>query len=211
MKEYYSKRAKEFEESYYKADQERQAELQDITSRIQELFHGRSILEIACGTGYWTERVGAVANSITGIDITEETLEIARSKGIKNAEFIIGNAYELEGISGDFNGGIANFWLSHVPVENVRAFLDILHNRLGSGAIVFMADNMYVPGVGGELIHKFGDNNTYKLRELNDGTTYEILKNYYTEVQLKGIFEPLVNELNIYIGSSFWRLSYRVR
>lgn len=211
MKEYYSKRAQEFEQSYHKDDPGRQTELQVITNRIQEIFQNRTVLEIACGTGYWTERIGMVAKSVIGIDITEETLEIARNKGIHNAKFMIGNAYELEGIKGDFNGGLANFWLSHVSLENVKAFLDNLHNRLGSGAIVFMADNTYVPRIGGELILKYGDNNTYKYRELNDGTKYEILKNYYNEEQLRELFEPLVNQLRIYVGNCFWWLSYAVR
>lgn len=93
MKEYYSKRANEFEQSYYRADPTRQAELEEISNQIQQLFRGEDVLEIACGTGYWSERTAVTAKSNVGVDITEETLEIARSKNIKTATFKIGNAY----------------------------------------------------------------------------------------------------------------------
>lgn len=45
-----------------------------------------------------------------------------------------------------------------------------------------MADNIYIEGIGGKLIIKENDDNTYKIRELSNGTIYEIIKNHYSEI-----------------------------
>lgn len=39
-----------------------------------------------------------------------------------------------------------------------------------------MADNIYIKSIGGTLIYKENDPNTYKLRTLDNGTKYEIIK-----------------------------------
>ena len=86
MKEYYSKRAQEYEKIYHRDDPVRHAELAEISRLMQELFFRLDVLEVACGTGYWTERIARSARSVTAVDISEETLRIARQKNIEGAE-----------------------------------------------------------------------------------------------------------------------------
>jgi ubiquinone/menaquinone biosynthesis C-methylase UbiE len=50
---YYRDRANEYEQIYSKP--ERQNDLKRIGSILHEEFFGKTVLEIACGTGYWTE------------------------------------------------------------------------------------------------------------------------------------------------------------
>ena len=69
---------------------------------------------------------------------------------------------------------------------------------------------MYIPGVGGELMHKLECEDTFKLRELSDGSQYEVLKNYYSAEQLCEIFAPFSSELKIRMGKCFWCVSYLV-
>ena len=92
----------------------------------------------------------------------------------------------------------------------VEGFLAGLHQRLAPGAPVFMADNVFMPGVGGELIRPEGSVDTYKLRRLTDGSTHRVLKNYYAADQLNAIFEPRASDLEITVGKCFWWLSYKV-
>ena len=66
---YYRKRAKEYEQIYYRADPIRQEEQLRIISTIQTILKGRDVLEIACGTGFWTQFL-----SDTAKQITEQTL-----------------------------------------------------------------------------------------------------------------------------------------
>jgi len=212
MKAYYAQRAEHYEHIYFREDPIRKAELTAIANELCLALADKRILEIACGTGYWTHIAAQTAAHITGIDAAPETLEIAKAKGIspEKAAFFEGDAYELQRIAGAFDAGLAAFWFSHVPKAQIPDFLNGLHRRLGSGSIVFMTDNVLNPGIGGELVIKQGQADSYKLRELPDGSRHEIIKNYFTEKDLNEIFGPLSTELKITVGKCYWWLSYKV-
>jgi RimJ/RimL family protein N-acetyltransferase len=213
MTEYYSLRAAEYEKIYNREDPVRQAEQQAITEAMRQTFKDKTVLEVACGTGYWTERYADVAKHVTATDLTVETLEIAMGKSIPNTDFQICDAYDLSGIAGeiDYDAACANFWFSHIPKARTREFLTGLHSKLSKGAVVFMADNVYVEGIGGSLVSHDGDSDTYKLRELDNGTTFEILKNYYSEFELQEIVDEYDDNLEIHIGECFWWVRYQVK
>lgn len=209
--DYYSRRAPEYEAIYRREDLISQRELKLISDEIRHLFAGRSVLEVGCGTGYWTRIAAETAKSILAIDLSEEMLTEARKSLYhqKNIEFQLADAYDLSHLSGEFNAGLANFWLSHVPVERLETFLQAFHSRLERSAVVFMTDNMHVPGFGGERIRKSGSGDTYKLRTLADGSEHEVIKNYFTEKELHNLFQPLAQDLTVSIGERYWWLSYR--
>ena len=208
MKAYYSKRAAEYESIYHRDDPVRQSEQSQVKDELRTLFKDRKVLDVACGTGYWTETIAQVARVVTGIDVSPEVLEIAQSKGLA-ARFIPGDAYQLAAVEGDFDSSCANFWFSHVEKANMSKFLTGLQQRLPPDAVIFMADNVYIPGLGGVLVSKPGSPDTYKLRELSDGSRYEIVKNYYSREELETALAGFANGLRIEFGQCFWWLVYR--
>ncbi|SMC03038.1 Methyltransferase domain-containing protein [Sulfobacillus thermosulfidooxidans DSM 9293] len=213
METYYRARAPEYEKVYKRSEQVCEHELLELRDAMTRLFSDKSILEVACGTGYWTQFLAQVASHIVAVDKSQEMLQIAKNKNLdaRTVRFCLGDAYNLNNLPGDFDGGVANFWLSHVPKCRIHEFLDHWHARLGRDAIVFMADNVYMDGVGGELISKASDKNTYKMRTLEDGRTYEVLKNYYSQDELRSLFYPYADGLQIHVGQCYWWLSYRVK
>ncbi|WP_240421342.1 methyltransferase domain-containing protein [Paenibacillus periandrae] len=213
MQEYYGARAFEYEKVYHREDPEYQQELSLLTTILKTVVKDRNVLEVACGTGYWTQVVSEVAHHIVGLDIRPEVIQIAHDKGLPRTkvDFIVGDAYNLGQLENDFDFGLANFWFSHIPKNKIEDFLTGFHNKLQPGAKVFMADNVYVEGRGGELITKDNSEDTYKIRELADGSKYEILKNYYTYNELFEFFEPITEELKIFCGKSFWYVHYTVK
>lgn len=213
MEKYYSNRAGEYEKIYNRNDGVRQKEQDEIREKIGDVFKNKNVLEIACGTGYWTEVISKVAAKLIATDISEETLIEARKKNLEyeNVDLQIADAYRLDKIKGEFNAGCANFWFSHIPKSRIEEFIEGFHKRLGKGSVVFMADNVYVKGIGGELISKHGEVDTYKIRELSNGEKYEILKNYYTKHELETIFEKYTSDLQIEMGSCFWWICYIVK
>ena len=52
MARYYAQRAAYYERVYFKP--ERQADLRQMEAWVAAHFSGRRVLEIACGTGWWT-------------------------------------------------------------------------------------------------------------------------------------------------------------
>jgi ubiquinone/menaquinone biosynthesis C-methylase UbiE len=208
INKYYSHRAKEYEAIYERDDPVRQKEQLLIQNELKQIFVNKSVLEIACGTGYWTKSIAEVADKVLAIDYSSEVLEIAKLKNLA-AEFIIDDAYKLEKVKKNLNAGCANFWLSHIPKSSIADFLKIFHSKLEKGSTVFMADNIFIEGLYGELIHKSGDDNTYRLRTLNDGSSYEIIKNYYTKEELKDLFKNFSTGFEIKFGNCFWWIKYK--
>jgi len=54
MKLYYSERAKEYEKVYFRDDAIRQQEQLMISGKLESVFREKNVLEVACGTGFWT-------------------------------------------------------------------------------------------------------------------------------------------------------------
>ncbi len=210
--EYYRKRAEEYEEIYHREDPIRQHEQDLITYSMQEALKDRDVLEVACGTGYWTQFLSETARSITATDIESKVMELARYKQYTcPISFELADAYHFPYDVQSFSGGLANMWFSHIPRKKLDAFLMNFHRVLKPHAHVFMCDNVFIPGIGGELITKEGDENTYKERKLKDGGTHLILKNYYSIQELSRIFhrhEPTFTAKNIFYGTCFWYISY---
>ena len=212
MVKYYRDRAREYEQIYEWRDPRRQEEQDLLGEELRQAFRGRNVLDIGCGTGYWAERVSETAERVTGIDINETVLEIARSKTYGcPTEFRQMDAYSMEFPPYTFTGALASFWLSHVRREDMDGWIEHMHSVLAPGAQVFIADNTYIEGVGGRLVTKDGDPNTYKLRTLNDSSQHLIVKNYFTAEELVELFSRHIDGVtagDVFHGRCFWWISY---
>jgi SAM-dependent methyltransferase len=211
LRRYYDQRAPEYEQIYLPRDQQHGRELGELSRELREAMRGRRVLEIACGTGYWTSCVAGVAARTTAIDASLAMLAEARDKALPaSVTLLAADAYELSGVPGDFDAAFAMFWLSHVPRARLRVFLDGLHARLEAGAVVYLADNVHVPGIGGELLPPDESGDTYKLRRLADGGRHRVLKNYYSAGELRRLLSPDVSDLAVRAGTHFWSATYCV-
>lgn len=213
LEDYYRKRAQEYEEIYRRPDPVRQQEQKEMGAALRAALAGKSVLEVACGTGYWTQVASETAAHITAVDAAPEVLAIAKAKTwpLQNVNFRIGDAYDVQHIPGSFNAGLAMFWFSHIPKARLAAFLQGFHVALGKDAHVFIGDNMFVEGIGGPLLHKPGLEDTFKVRTLSDGSSHEILKNYYSREELHSILSPFASDLSLEQRSCFWWAHYRVQ
>jgi len=211
---YYRDRAKEYEQVYEWRDPHRQQEQNRLGEEIKQTFRTLNVLDIGCGTGYWTQKTGMTAHRITGIDINEAVLEIARSKKYGcPTEFKAMDAYDMRFPPNTFTGALATFWLSHVRIEDVDDWIEHMHGVLAPGARVFIADNTYIEGVGGRLVTREGDPNTFKLRTLNDGSQHLVVKNYYTAGELLELFSRHTGGVkagDVFHGRCFWWINYRL-
>jgi ubiquinone/menaquinone biosynthesis C-methylase UbiE len=216
MEKYYRRRAKEYEEEFYQGSSDaREKELEIIADVSRKTFEGRRVLDVACGTGYWTQIVSETAQTIVGTDFAEEMLQIAEKKQFKcPVSFCKADAFNFPFRNDSFNGGMADFWLSHVPREKIESFLKDFHRLLRSESLVVLADNVNIAGMGGKLIKKEGYVNTYRLRKLRDGSEHLVLKNYFCVDELVEIFAKYARgfgRTNVFYGKYFWYLSYQLK
>jgi SAM-dependent methyltransferase len=210
LRRYYDERARVYDDIYLRRDPTWRRNLEALADEMTRALSGRNVLEVACGTGFWTEIAAKTVAHIVAVDSSEKMLTIARQRTYSgNVEYIRGNAYSLKEIPGKFDAGLANFWFSHVPKSKINEFLSNFHNKLERPALVFMADNRYVPGIGGQLITKAGIEDTFKLREAAaDRSKHEVLKNYYDRENLERLFSPKTLDLKIQEIGYFWCVKY---
>ena len=210
LEEYYSRRASEYEKIYKKP--ERQEDLRSLKRLVEDFLQNKSVLEIACGTGYWTQIISSTAHSIVAIDSSKEVLYIARLKSYNknNVKFINDDALFLSKIKNAFDSAFCGFWLSHIHKNNIESFITKLHTKLKPGSVVVMIDNNYVEDSSTPVNRTDGEGNTYQLRKLEDGSEYEILKYFYLEDELKNIFKNYSLNLEIIILKYYWMIKYNV-
>ncbi|MDJ0598512.1 MAG: class I SAM-dependent methyltransferase [Crocosphaera sp.] len=208
---YYAQRAKEYENIYTKI--ERQDDLQILRKLLQELLAGHNVLEIACGTGFWTQEIAKTAHLITATDINKEVIDIAKAKEYEkdNIQFQTLDAYNIPTTYGDFTAAFAGFWWSHIPLNRIEGFLKNLHQVLRPGSLVIFLDNLFVEGSNTEIIRTDNDGNTYQLRTIKNGKKYEILKNFPQEWEVKHCVEHLAERVEYTPLKYYWCLRYFVQ
>jgi SAM-dependent methyltransferase len=211
LTQYYAERAPEYERVYEKP--ERQQELAALARLLRSRLAEEDLLEIACGTGYWTELLAPVVRSLVATDANAEVLELARLKSYPAGRVTLelADAYAPREIAGQFTAGFAGFWWSHVPRERLADFLGALHRRLGGGARMVFCDNRFSEGSSTPISRVDRAGNSYQQRRLDGGQEYEILKNFPEGSELvnvlaeSGAIDVTLDELRYY-----WCVSYRI-
>ena len=211
LEDYYSKRASEYEQVYEKP--ERRRELEWLRERVPQLFRGRTVLEVACGTGYWTQYLAQSAAKVHACDINESVLEIAREKPIApgKAHFFKADAVSLEGVPAGCNAAFAGFWWSHVKKSGVERFAANLAMRLAPGSVVGILDNQFAEGSSTPISRRDPDGNTYQLRKLASGEEYEVLKNFPTPAELREAVLPVAREAHLEALRYYWLLVFTLK
>ncbi len=208
LTQYYAQRASEYEAIYAKP--ERQADLQAAAQILQDIFRGKTVLEIACGTGYWTQQIAQTAAYMHATDINESVLEIARSKDypLDNVQFSQADLYEIlpekptEALFGGF------IW-SHIKLEELERFIEQVNSLLRPGGTVVFMDNRFVEGSSTPIAEQDAQGNTYQWRPLKDGTSFLVLKNFPERKDLELVLAEKAKNLQYIPLRHFWICIYQ--
>ncbi|MEA2030571.1 MAG: class I SAM-dependent methyltransferase [candidate division Zixibacteria bacterium] len=203
---YYRLRASEYEQIYYRNVPERRGEIDDEANFIRHLTADKKVLEIACGTGYWTKIASESAASIVACDISSEMIKMAQRK-MYNCPILFCQAdlNHLPFADNAFDIMIVGFWFSHHLKQNYQSFFDKIRLPLKQQGLIWLIDNNQ-PAEGSvnnsHHIDKYGNN--YKQRHLDNGQTHIILKNYFTEDELVDIFARRFQLARLVYKKYYW-------
>jgi 2-polyprenyl-3-methyl-5-hydroxy-6-metoxy-1,4-benzoquinol methylase len=209
--DYYAQRATEYERLYERP--ERQADLAVLKKLCAQSLAGQRVLEIACGTGYWTQAVSQTAKSIVATDINAEMLQIAQAKTYGcEIRFQQANAFDLKALGkSDFTAGLAMAWWSHLRKSELKGFLDGFHRHFRPGSILVFMDNRFVAGSSTPISRTDGEGNTYQSRRLENGTSHEVLKNFPSEHQVQIVLAGVAADFHWTDLPHYWFLTYALR
>lgn len=164
------------------------------------------VLELAPGTGIWTERLVRTARSVTAVDASPEMLAINRERlgeaGAK-VSYVEADLFDWQPPR-RFDAVVFCFWISHVPKTRLDRFLGTVVDALtGDGRLFFVdgkrkADSTAIdhdlPERGSETM----------LRRLDDGRSYRIVKNFWTSEDLAPSFRGHGLDVSIHETKSYF-------
>ncbi len=204
--EYYRHRAAEYEQIYFREIPERRKEIDDEADRLRALVAGKAVLEMACGTGYWTKVMSETAAHVTASDIWPEMLAQAKQKQFGcPVEFIAADMFAHPWPEKAFDVVAVGFWFSHQPKQEFDNFFELLRKPLKPGGKVWLIDNNPpAEGTHHEFVRKDEFGNSFKRRYLENGEQHVILKNYYEEEELRRIFEPAMSIERMTYKKYYW-------
>jgi SAM-dependent methyltransferase len=190
--------------------------MEDLLGPMIEWFEDdirhKDVLEIACGTGNWTQVLSKRAQSVVATDVNQAALEIARRKPYGNArvEFRVGDAYALDMVEGTFDAAFAADWWSHIPKRSIAGFVDGLGERLAPGSRVILIDMLPREELDRMFSHFDQDGNRISRRPLPGGNVFEIVKNFPSKEELVEAFGKIAREIDYREHQALLRWMLRV-
>ena len=210
MEDYYRERAPSYDRLY------RTSEWQDdfawLRNWVARRTAGRSVLEVAAGTGFWTAAAARKAKAIVATDYNAEPLAIAAKRGLgAHVTLVAADAYALPAFDRAFDVGMAHLWWSHVDRRSERQFLSGFAARLQAGAELLMIDQRYSKSHSMPAFRRDRAGNRYELRCLENGRVFQVIKNYPTPEELQASMRDLCEEVEVKSLRYFWALRARLR
>ncbi len=167
---YYRARASEYDKAYDSAD------LRELLTVLDDLPITGKTLELACGTGQWTQGLAARAHSVTALDASPEAQEIARTRvSSGNVRFTQADIFSWQP-SRRYDTVFFAFWLSHVPPDRFTAFWTMIAAAVAAGGKAIFIDE--------GPTRKTHDEAATTVRRVEDGRTFSIVKVFYEPTKL---------------------------
>lgn len=191
--EYYRARAEEYDDWFYRRDRYDRgdehrshwfADAQVVRTALADAVPSGNVLELACGTGIWTQELVRSASRVVAVDTSPEVMEINRGKiGSAPVEYVIADIFEWQPDT-QFDLVFFGFWLSHVPPQRFESFWQKVRTCLRPGGSVFFVDSAH---------HKENTRTDTKAqetdgwiarRDLKDGREFDLVKIFYDPTEL---------------------------
>ncbi len=160
------------------------AEAEELVQALRSFNPAGQVLELACGTGLWTQQLVRFGDHVTAVDASSEMLAIARERvGGSKVRYVQADILSWRP-DAPYDVVFFSFWLSHVPPEQFDAFWSLVRSCLAPHGRAFFIDSL-PSGTSTAIDHRLGEIEAMTTRRrLNDGREFEIFKVFYQPDEL---------------------------
>lgn len=191
--EYYRARACEYDEWFFRQGrydrgaQHRTAwcgEVAIVEAALRDARLSGDILELACGTGLWTQHLAGDHARVLAVDASPEAIALNRQRvRSQNVEYVVADLFGWAP-SRQFDAVFFAFWLSHVPPRLLDAFWRNVRMAVKPSGVVFFVDSLREQ-TSTATDHHALDASGIATRRLNDGREFEIVKVFHEPARLE--------------------------
>jgi demethylmenaquinone methyltransferase/2-methoxy-6-polyprenyl-1,4-benzoquinol methylase len=112
----------------------------ELVAALREFEPRGRVLEIACGTGQFTQELVPFADEVTALDASPQMVELNRAR-VKSdkVRYVETDVFAWQP-DGPYDVVFFSFWLSHVPPSHFELFWELVRQGLGPEGRVFFMD-----------------------------------------------------------------------
>lgn len=219
--QYYRERAAEYDEwwerrgRYDRGDEANSrwnAEIHVVREVFDDLDLGADVVELAPGTGYWTQLLAQRAGRVTALDGSAEMMDINRARLGALASKVEYRQVDLFGWQPKrtWDSLVFCFWISHIPLERLPAFLATCRSALVPGGVMFFLDGRRVQETTATDQTLPAQDSEIMVRKLNDGREFRIVKNFHEAETLTGLAAVAGFDLEVHATASYFQFGVGV-
>jgi demethylmenaquinone methyltransferase/2-methoxy-6-polyprenyl-1,4-benzoquinol methylase len=228
QKAYYQARAQEYDEWFYRQGRydygpehtkQWETEAEIVRQALAEVHLTGQVLDMAAGTGIWTQELIKTADHVTALDSSEEMLELNRRRVQSDkVTYVLTDLFYWQPVMA-YDGVFMGFWLSHIPSALLYDFIGTIAGALKPGGKLFFADSLAEPTATAKdmvasLVENLASRETPSnaaesnfstiTRRLNDGREFQIVKVFYWPADLTERFRSYDIHLNVKQTDNFF-------
>lgn len=208
---YYALLGEGIEDKYLEPDMDE--DIDDMSIHLGNVLAGHTVLELGCGTGFWTEVAAESAQSVLALDINASLVDIARERPMTEGKvsFRVADALDLPEDIGKFSAVLVSFLWSHLNKKEQEQLLATLRKRLGKDVLMVILDDAFVEGFSETIARTEPDGTTYQILTTPEGERIEVAKSYQSDSALRKRLGTDVKEIKIERIEFFWILTCRLK
>jgi SAM-dependent methyltransferase len=159
-------------------------QVQRVVQAVDTFGPVGDVLELAGGTGWWSQHLAQTAGTLTVLDSSSETLRINRHRVTRpDVTYIVADVFHWHP-EHRYDTVFFSFWLSHVPRRLFQKFWELVGSCLRPDGRVFLIDNRRDPTRTAQDPYIIDEADDVQRRRLNDGSEHRVVKVFYEPDEL---------------------------
>jgi ubiquinone/menaquinone biosynthesis C-methylase UbiE len=182
------------------------SEVEAVKQQLAQCKPAGDVLELACGTGWWTEQLAQCATTLTAVDASAEVLALNQQRLAPyraSVRYLQADLFTWQP-DRQYDLLFFSFWLSHVPPSRFAAFWDLVQRALRPEGRVFFIDSLGTETMTARDQTVNDPQTLTSLRRLNDGQEFRIIKIFYQPADLMAQLSALGWQVTVHTTANYF-------